>query len=63
MIVTVILQIDKMNYFGVCNMEEYERVGVEQSMIDSIRSGVDVNVIQLNNVKCLRMDREPPNEE
>lgn len=63
MIMTVILQIDRMNYYGICHVEEHERVDLEQVLLDSIRSGIDTNVIQFNNVKCVRMDREPADGE
>jgi|LAHU01.1.fsa_nt_gb hypothetical protein len=63
MLINFVVQIDKMNYWGVCSVEEYERLGIEQAFFDSLRSGVHVNVLQFNNVECLRAEREPDREE
>ncbi len=51
-----------MDYIGICEIEERERIDIEQVMMDSLQSGVDTNVLQFNNIKCVGANRNIQDE-
>jgi len=59
MFISIILQVDNMSYYGICEISEEQRIDMEQTCIDSASRGIDDNRIVLENVKFVRMDREP----
>jgi len=64
MVIEVVIRIGLMDYYCLCEMEEPERVDIEQAMMDSLYREVDPPVTQFNNLKRIKAIRNPmPNQE